>query len=62
MFLKAFTLDDGLKQYDEARKAYEDFIEKYPDNPFADDARFSIQNLGKDVNELIDGFEEEVQE
>lgn len=58
MFLKAFTLDDGLKDYEGARKAYEAFIEKYPDNPFADDARYSIDNLGKDVNELINEFEQ----
>lgn len=57
MFLRAFTLDEGLQRYDEARKIYQQFIETYPDDPFADDARFSLDNLGKDVNELIENFE-----
>lgn len=59
MFLIAFTLDDGLKQFEEAKVAYEAFIAKYPNDPFADDAQFSLNNLGKDINELIDQFSEE---
>ena len=31
----------------------------FADDPFADDAQFSINNLGKDINELIDQFSEE---
>lgn len=57
LFLKAFTLDDGLRAYEAAKLAYEQFIEKYPNDPFADDARFSLDNLGKDVEELINQFE-----
>jgi len=59
MFLKAFTLDEGLKQYPEAKAAYEAFIERFPNDPFADDAKFSLNNLGKDVNELIDQFQQQ---
>lgn len=59
LFMKAFTLDDGLQDYEAARSAYTIFLEKYPDDSFADDARFSLDNLGKDVNELIDRFEAE---
>lgn len=58
LFLKAFTLDDGMKDYESAKRAYEIFIEQYPDDPFADDARFSLKNLGKDVEELINEFEQ----
>ena len=61
LFLKAFTLDDGLKQFDEARAVYEEFIQKYPNDPFADDAQFSLDNLGKDVNELIENFDQQNQ-
>lgn len=57
LFLRAFTLDDGLQDYEAAKTAYEKFIEKYPDDPFADDAHFSLDNLGKDVEELINEFE-----
>ncbi len=59
LFLRAFTLDDGLKEFEQARVLYQEFIDKYPDDPFADDAQFSMDNLGKDVNELIDGFGEQ---
>lgn len=59
MFLIAFTLDDGLKQFEDAKVAYEAFIAKYPNDPFADDAQFSLNNLGKDINELIDQFSED---
>ncbi|MEO0339521.1 MAG: tetratricopeptide repeat protein [Bacteroidota bacterium] len=59
LFLRAFTLDDGLKEFDQAGLLYQEFIDKYPDDPFADDAKFSLDNLGKDVNELIDGFGEQ---
>lgn len=58
LFLKAFTLDDGMENYEDARLAYTKFLKKYPDDPFADDARFSIENLGKDVEELINEFEQ----
>jgi len=59
LFMKAFTLDDGLQDYEAARAAYILFLEQYPDDDFADDARFSLDNLGKDINELIDRFETE---
>lgn len=59
LFLKAFTLDDGLRDYDAARLAYQEFIEKYPNDAFADDARFSLKNLGKNVEDLINEFEQQ---
>jgi TolA-binding protein len=59
LFMKAFTLDDGLQDIEAARSAYMLFLEKYPNDDFADDARFSLDNLGKDINELIDQFETE---
>jgi inosine/xanthosine triphosphate pyrophosphatase family protein len=40
---------------------YELFLQKYPDNDFADDARISIENLGKTPEELIKQFEEQQQ-
>lgn len=57
LFLHGFTLDNDLKQYDEAKKQYEAFIKKYPDNEFADDAQFLLNNLGKSEEELIRSFE-----
>ena len=58
LFLKAFVYEDQMNDYDRARKYYELFLEKYPDNEFADDAEVSIKNLGKTPEELIKEFEE----
>lgn len=58
LFLQAFTLDNDLNRYDEAGKLYRDFLDKYPDDSFAKDARFLLENLGKDEEEIIRSFEE----
>lgn len=62
MFLKAFVYEDQLHDLSKAKKYYEEFLEKYPDSDFADDAKISLQNLGKSPEELIKEFEEKQQE
>ena len=57
LFLKAFVYEDQMQDYDNARKYYELFLEKYPDDDFADDAEISLKNLGKSPEELIREFE-----
>lgn len=57
MFLKAFTLDNDLRRMEEARRIYEDFLATYPQDDFADDARFLLDNLGKTDEEIIQSFE-----
>lgn len=52
LFLKAFVLEDNMKNIDAARSAYEQFIAAYPDHSFADDAQFSLNNLGKSNEEI----------
>ncbi len=52
MFLKAFILEDNMKNIDAAKEAYEMFIEKFPEHHFADDAQFSLNNLGKSDAEI----------
>lgn len=56
-FLKAFTLDNDLRRMEEARRIYEDFLATYPQDDFADDARFLLDNLGKTDEEIIQSFE-----
>lgn len=58
LFLKGYVFENYLGDLDQARIIYELFLEKYPDNEFADDAAISIQNLGKTPEELIRQFEE----
>ncbi|HBB93007.1 MAG: hypothetical protein A2X22_11300 [Bacteroidetes bacterium GWF2_49_14] len=57
IFLQAFILENDLKQYDQATKAYEDFLNRFPDHVLAKDARMSIQNMGKPIEELIREWE-----
>ncbi len=57
MFLKGFVYEDQLNDYANARKYYLEFLEKYPNSDFADDAVVSLNNLGKSPEELIKEFE-----
>ncbi len=56
LFLKAFTLDNDLKQKDAAKALYEEFLKKYPTNDFADDTEFLLKNLGVSDDDIIKGF------
>lgn len=58
LFLKAFVYEDQMNDFERAKKYYEQFLEQYPDNEFADDAEVSLKNLGKTPEELIREFEE----
>ena len=57
LFLKGYVYENYLGDLDKAKATYLEFIERYPDNEFADDAQVSIQNLGKSPEELIKEFE-----
>ena len=58
MFLKGYIYENDLKDLKTAKQIYEDFLKKYPDDEFADDAEISIKNLGKSPEDLIREFEE----
>ncbi len=53
LFIKAFILENEMNNIELAKAAYELFLEKYPDNDFADDARFSLENLGKSPEDVL---------
>jgi len=57
LFLKAFTLDNDMKKFDEAKVQYENFLEKYPNDDFAVSTKFLLENLGKSDDEIIKQFE-----
>lgn len=59
LFLKGYIFENYLGDLENAKTIYLEFIERYPDNEFADDAEVSIQNLGKTPEELIRQFEEQ---
>lgn len=57
LFLKAFVLENQAKDYDQAKMVYENFIELFPKHAMADDAEYSLKNMGKSPEELIREFE-----
>ena len=62
LFLKGYVYENNLGDLQTAKMIYEEFLEKYPDDEFADDAEVSIKNLGKTPEELIKEFEEQAKE
>jgi len=56
LFYKGYTYDENLKNLEEAKKSYEEFLTKYPDHPLAEDTKRSIENLGKTPEEIINSL------
>jgi len=59
LFLKGYVYENNLGRLDKAKAIYEEFLTKYPDNEFADDAEVSLKYLGKSPEELIEIFQKE---
>jgi len=57
IFLQAFILENQMNQYDQAKALYQEFIDKYPNHALTRDARLSIENMGKPIEELIREWE-----
>jgi len=59
-FMKGFIYDGPLNDTALARKYYTEFLVKYPNHPLANDAQFSMKNLGKSDEELVEEFEDKL--
>jgi outer membrane protein assembly factor BamD (BamD/ComL family) len=57
LFLKGFVFENQLNDTAQARKVYEEFIYRFPQNEFVEDAKIAIKNLGKSPEDLIREFE-----
>lgn len=57
LFMKAFMYENDLKNLDSAKVTYQSFMAKYPNDEFADEAAFLLENLGKSPEELIQQLE-----
>ena len=53
LFMMAFTYDNEMHNVEKARSLYEEFLKKYPDDEFTDDAQVLLQNLGKSEEEIL---------
>ena len=52
-FYKGFVLENVAQDYDNAKIAYQAFVDKYPNDPLAKDAKVLIENLGLSPEELL---------
>ncbi|MFH0989098.1 MAG: tetratricopeptide repeat protein [bacterium] len=53
LFLCGFLYHNELKQLDSARAVYSEFLQKYPAHELALSAKYELENLGKNPNEII---------
>ena len=60
LFLQGFVYETQLNNKVMAQKTYSGFIEKYPNHTLTDDAKFSLDNIGKSDEEIIKQFEEKL--
>jgi len=58
LFYKAMIVGDDLGEHENAKIFYQEFIDKYPEHPFAESAKASIALEGKDLDEIVKGFEQ----
>ena len=52
MFMMGFINANHIKNFDEAKKYYTMFIEKYPSHELVDSAKYELETLGKDIEDL----------
>lgn len=57
IFLQAFIYENQLQDYDRAKKLYKDFINQYPSHELYDDAKASLKNIGRPLEDIIKEFE-----
>ncbi len=62
LFLKAFVYENNMNDLNNAKRYYKEFLVKYPNDEFANDAEMSLKNLGKSPEELIKEFEAKMKE
>ena len=52
-FTLGFTWANSLEKYDEARRWFEELLENDPDCEWADDTRWMLENMEKDIDEIL---------
>ena len=60
LFLKAFHYENVINDKETAKSLYTEFLSKYPENDFAKDAKFLLENIDKTEEEILREFEEKM--
>ncbi len=58
VFLQGFIYENDLKDLPKAKERYEYFIQQYPQHQLARDVQFSLNNLGKTPEQIIQEFQQ----
>lgn len=53
LFMAAYLKGNELNQLDGARKSYQTFLDKFPGNELAPQAKIELENLGKTPEEIL---------
>ncbi len=61
LFMVGFINANYLNNYEKAKEFYRQFIDRYPNHELADDARYELENMGKNIDELPFLKEEKLQ-
>lgn len=56
LFMEGHVAEAVVKDTALARFKYNEFLSKYPNHPFAPGAKFSLENMGRTDDELIDAL------
>ncbi len=56
MFSIAFSYENNLNDFEQARIYYNQFLQKYPNSDLTEDAKLSIENLGKTDEEFLESI------
>lgn len=59
LFLQGFTFDSDLRKADMAKKYYTQFLEKYPNDPLADQVKQLLSVVDENPEDLVKKFETE---
>ncbi len=57
LFMEGFTYENHLNDKENAKRCYNDFLEKFPDDQLADQVRVVIENIDKTPEELVKSFQ-----
>ena len=58
VFLKAFVYENLIEDLEKATETYNQFMKNHPDHILYKDAKASISNMGKSLEDIIKEFEE----
>lgn len=57
LFLEGFTYENHLKDKENAKRCYNDFLERFPDDQLTDQVRVVLENIDKTPEELVKSFQ-----